>query len=89
MPTLCGVRVARPRRACLLKLQAQAHLIASSSQPNPQQYRTTPAIMAPGQKSYPRATVKKIVKAHSGLNISKNADVLVRLPRAPLRVDAS
>lgn len=33
--------------------------------------------MAP--KTYPRATVKKIVKAHSGLNISKNADVLVRL----------
>lgn len=43
-----------------------------------QQYPTITAIMAPGQKTYPRATVKKIVKAHSGLNISKNADVLVR-----------
>jgi len=33
--------------------------------------------MAAGQKLYPRATVKKIVKAHSKKNISKNADVLV------------
>jgi len=36
--------------------------------------------MAPGQKLYPRATVKKIVKAHSGCNVSKNVDVVVRLP---------
>jgi hypothetical protein len=36
--------------------------------------------MAPGQKLYPRATVKKIVKAHSGCNVSKNVDVMVRLP---------
>jgi hypothetical protein len=42
---------------------------------------TQQKIMAPGQKVYPRATVKKIVKAHSNLNISKNADVLVSLPR--------
>ncbi|KEZ46109.1 hypothetical protein SAPIO_CDS0962 [Scedosporium apiospermum] len=35
--------------------------------------------MAPSQKSYPRGTVKKIVKAHSNLNISKNADVLIFL----------
>ncbi|PKS07006.1 hypothetical protein jhhlp_005603 [Lomentospora prolificans] len=35
--------------------------------------------MAPSQKIYPRATVKKIVKAHSNLNISKNADVLIFL----------
>lgn len=26
---------------------------------------------------YPRATVKKIVKAHSNCNVSKNADVTV------------
>ena len=35
--------------------------------------------MAPGQKLYPRATVKKIVKAHSGCNVSKNVDVTVSL----------
>lgn len=33
--------------------------------------------MAAGQKLYPRATLKKIVKAHSKKNISKNVDVLV------------
>lgn len=33
--------------------------------------------MAAGQKLYPRATLKKIVKAHSRKNVSKNADVLV------------
>jgi hypothetical protein len=31
-----------------------------------------------GQKLYPRVTVKKIVKAHSNCNVSKNADVMVR-----------
>ncbi|RKU41438.1 hypothetical protein DL546_001072 [Coniochaeta pulveracea] len=35
--------------------------------------------MAPGQKLYPRATVKKIVKAHSNCNISKNVDVTIFL----------
>lgn len=30
-----------------------------------------------GKKSYPKATIKKIVKAHSNLNIKKNADVTV------------
>jgi hypothetical protein len=35
--------------------------------------------MAGAQKLYPRATVKKIVKAHSRRNLSKNVDVLVRL----------
>ncbi|KKA30417.1 hypothetical protein TD95_004589 [Thielaviopsis punctulata] len=35
--------------------------------------------MAAGQKLYPRGTVKKIVKAHSGRNLSKNADVLIFL----------
>jgi hypothetical protein len=34
--------------------------------------------MAATQKLYPRGTVKRIVKAHAGRNISKNADVLVR-----------
>lgn len=33
--------------------------------------------MAPGQKMYPRGTVKKIVKAHSNCSVSKNVDVLV------------
>ncbi|KAL2145228.1 hypothetical protein VTI28DRAFT_7737 [Corynascus sepedonium] len=33
----------------------------------------------PGQKLYPRATVKKIVKAHSNCNVSKNADVMMFL----------
>ncbi|TAQ91134.1 hypothetical protein B7494_g578 [Chlorociboria aeruginascens] len=31
------------------------------------------------QKLYPRATVKKIVKAHSKRNLSKNVDVLIFL----------
>lgn len=36
---------------------------------------------------YPRATVKKIVKAHSNCNVSKNADVTVSwASRAPRRV---
>ncbi|KFY82012.1 hypothetical protein V500_10900 [Pseudogymnoascus sp. VKM F-4518 (FW-2643)] len=38
--------------------------------------------MAAGQKLYPRATLKKIVKAHSRKNVSKNADVLVFLDYA-------
>ncbi|CAI4217226.1 unnamed protein product [Parascedosporium putredinis] len=38
--------------------------------------------MAPSQKVYPRGTVKKIVKAHSNLNISKNADILIFLDYA-------
>ncbi|KAK4184732.1 hypothetical protein QBC35DRAFT_505282 [Podospora australis] len=33
----------------------------------------------PGQKLYPRATVKKIVKAHSNCSVSKNADVMIFL----------
>jgi hypothetical protein len=33
--------------------------------------------MTASQKLYPRATVKKIVKAHSKRNVSKNVDVLV------------
>ncbi|KUI53181.1 Histone-fold domain-containing protein new1 [Cytospora mali] len=36
-------------------------------------------MMAPGQKMYPRATVKKIAKAHSNCNVSKNVDVLMFL----------
>ncbi|TGJ79449.1 hypothetical protein E0Z10_g9308 [Xylaria hypoxylon] len=36
-------------------------------------------IMAAGQKMYPRATVKKIVKAHSKCNVSKNVDVMIFL----------
>jgi hypothetical protein len=33
--------------------------------------------MAATQKLYPRGTVKRIVKAHSNRNVSKNADILV------------
>ncbi|KAK4213249.1 hypothetical protein QBC37DRAFT_423424 [Rhypophila decipiens] len=35
--------------------------------------------MAPGQKLYPRGTVKKIIKAHSNCNVSKNVDVTIFL----------
>jgi type I site-specific restriction endonuclease len=35
--------------------------------------------MALGQKSYPRATVKKIIKAHSNCKVSKNVDVMIYL----------
>ncbi|KAI0406939.1 hypothetical protein F4802DRAFT_595571 [Xylaria palmicola] len=35
--------------------------------------------MAAGQKMYPRGTVKKIVKAHSKCNVSKNVDVMIFL----------
>lgn len=35
--------------------------------------------MALGKKPYPKATVKKIIKAHSNHNIKKNADVTVCL----------
>ncbi|KAL2007637.1 hypothetical protein VTN00DRAFT_7619 [Thermoascus crustaceus] len=31
------------------------------------------------QKLYPRATVKRIVKAHSNRSVSKNADILIFL----------
>lgn len=35
------------------------------------------ADMVATQKLYPRATVKRIVKAHANRNVSKNADILV------------
>ncbi|PHH70498.1 hypothetical protein CDD80_5963 [Ophiocordyceps camponoti-rufipedis] len=35
--------------------------------------------MALGKSTYPKATLKKIVKAHSGLNLKKNADVTIFL----------
>ncbi|KAL1845402.1 hypothetical protein VTK73DRAFT_587 [Phialemonium thermophilum] len=35
--------------------------------------------MAPGPKLYPRATVKKIVKAHSGCHVGKSVDITVFL----------
>lgn len=34
--------------------------------------------MALAKKAYPKATLKKIIKAHSNRNIKKNADVTVR-----------
>jgi hypothetical protein len=45
--------------------------------------------MATGQKLYPRATVKKIVKAHSKRNVSKNVDVLVGCVDASPRAAAN
>ncbi|KAG5921312.1 hypothetical protein E4U31_002112 [Claviceps sp. LM219 group G6] len=35
--------------------------------------------MAMGKKAYPRATVKKVIKAHSNMTMSKNADVTIFL----------
>ncbi|MCJ1377177.1 hypothetical protein MMC17_000269, partial [Xylographa soralifera] len=35
--------------------------------------------MAPPKKLYPRSTIKRIIKAHSGRNVSKNADILIFL----------
>lgn len=40
--------------------------------------------MALGKKAYPKATVKKIIKAHSNHNLKKNADVTVGHPAAAL-----
>jgi hypothetical protein len=40
-----------------------------------------------GKKAYPKATVKKVIKAHSGLNIKKNADISVRTSKRMRRVD--
>lgn len=39
------------------------------------------ANMVLGKKAYPKATIKKVIKAHSGHNLKKNVDVTVR-PRA-------
>lgn len=38
-----------------------------------------------GSTLYPRSTIKRVVKSHSGKNVSRNADVLVRctLPLGP------
>jgi hypothetical protein len=36
------------------------------------------------QKLYPRATVKRIVKAHAGRNISKHTDILVWFSFTPV-----
>jgi hypothetical protein len=33
--------------------------------------------MALGKKAYPKATLKKVIKAHSGHNVKKNADITV------------
>lgn len=73
-----------------------SHRARDTTQDNPasavfdQQYRNAHSkalAMAPGQKAYPRGTVKKIIKAHSNCNLSKNVDVMVstvltRLERA-------
>jgi hypothetical protein len=39
--------------------------------------------MALGKKAYPKATVKKIIKAHSNHGLKKNADVTVSSQPAP------
>ncbi|KAL4727636.1 hypothetical protein ACLX1H_004320 [Fusarium chlamydosporum] len=41
--------------------------------------------MALGKKPYPKATVKKIIKAHSNHNIKKNADVTVLVKEAAIQ----
>ncbi|KAI9831227.1 MAG: hypothetical protein M1819_005155 [Sarea resinae] len=38
--------------------------------------------MAASQKLYPRSTIKRIVKAHSKRNVSKNVDILIFLDYA-------
>ncbi|KAK3490347.1 uncharacterized protein B0T23DRAFT_429449 [Neurospora hispaniola] len=43
----------------------------------------------PGQKAYPRATVKKIVKAHANCNVSKNVDVMIYLDYVFLMKEAT
>ncbi|GFP52108.1 hypothetical protein TASIC1_0001026000 [Trichoderma asperellum] len=35
--------------------------------------------MATGKRPYPRAHLRKIVKAHAGMKLSKNADVLHKI----------
>ncbi|KAL6885103.1 hypothetical protein HDV57DRAFT_516074 [Trichoderma longibrachiatum] len=35
--------------------------------------------MVAGKKPYPKATLKKIVKAHSGMNVRKNTDITIYL----------
>lgn len=44
--------------------------------------------MALGKKPYPKATVKKIIKAHSNHNLKKNADVTVCLNVLMAAIDA-
>lgn len=46
--------------------------------------------MVAGKKPYPKATLKKIVKAHAGMSIRKNTDITVwsRVTRFPA-VDAA
>lgn len=43
--------------------------------------------MAAAQKLYPRATLKKIVKAHSKKNLSKNVDPLVSCREGTSRLE--
>lgn len=45
--------------------------------------------MALGKKPYPKATIKKIIKAHSDHNLKKNADVTVRLHLNASRISIS
>jgi len=55
--------------------------VSSKQSPRPSPAESiSPRIKMAPQKPYPRATVKKIVKAHSNCNVSKNADVMVSIP---------
>jgi hypothetical protein len=86
----------RRKRSAFIGSKGKAEENNKSLPSHPQPDSTTPespsplpspplSTMAAGQKLYPRATVKKIVKAHSKRNLSKNVDVLVsfstRLPK--------
>jgi hypothetical protein len=64
--------------------QLQHHETSPASNHQPQvcgsrqaQVKRTEHVMAITPKLYPRATIKKIVKAHTKKHLSKNVDVLV------------
>jgi len=83
--------VALPKRVRVLD-KAEIHLENNKRQPTSQQllriqqsatiFENLHKAMASGQKLYPRATVKKIVKAHSKKNVTKNVDVMIFLDYA-------
>ncbi|KAG9257690.1 uncharacterized protein F5Z01DRAFT_646753 [Emericellopsis atlantica] len=59
-------------------LTFNAHAIASSS-PDKADEQLLRTMAVAGKKAYPKATLKKIVKAHANLNLKKNADVTIYL----------
>lgn len=56
---------------CVVERQLSQHIWIGASR------SIKASTMALGKKAYPRATVKKIIKAHSNMNVKKNADVTV------------